>query len=179
MQEWKIKFTGKLIYLLIFTLFCVGIVFLYAGYMSFRFGGSIIGNLVGLSFIGILFIFAWFFTFPALILRKKVPKKITLSSQEKFIEFHFRRKKPLKIHFENLAYNVNHYAVHSTINFYYVHRSTRGHVLYKRVIDLFGLKWHIGWEPSLIKEIQSHLEKLDVELKSERDKSFFGHILGS
>lgn len=139
MQEWKIKFTGKLVYLLIFTFFCAAIVLLYAGYMSFRFGGTIIGNLIGLSFIGFLFIFAWLFTFPALILRKKIPNKINLNNQEKYIELHFRRKKTIKIHFENLAYNANHYASHSTLNFYYVHKSTRGHVLYKRVISLIGL----------------------------------------
>jgi hypothetical protein len=177
-MEWKIKYTGKFLFLLFFTLFCAGIVLLYAIQMSLRNGTSIIENLVGMSFIGFLFIMAWLFTFPALILRKKIPKKITLDKENKTLTIHFN-KKPSVIPFENLAFNAHHHKYYSTLNLYYVYKSKRGHVIKKRVLSLIGLGKQIGWHKELINDMIQSFDESKIEIYSEHDRSIFAHILGN
>lgn len=178
LMEWKIKNTGRLFYLLLFTSFCFGIVMLYAIYVSIKYGVNLKIVLLGFSIFGFLFVLAWLFTFPILILRKKIPKRITLDTEAKQLVLHYR-KKETKFKLESLAYNAHHYKYHSTLNLYFVYRSSRGHWIHKRAISLIGVHKNIGWHSKLIHDIDNQFIELEIPHFTERDRSFFSHILGN
>ena len=142
-----------------------------------RYGGSFEDNFTELIAYGSIFILAWLFTFPSLILRKKIPLQINIDSDNKFIELILPQNKSKVADLYSAAYSYYSYNGYSSIVLYTKFRGRFGNTIYGEFISILGIRYGIGWKKETIDEIAQHLNQLEVELRHCTDKAFVTRLL--
>jgi len=176
MKSWEVKTKGKLEYLLIFTVFSVlfFIYFVWRGTAGDV--GSFMHTLEETAIGAILFYIAWLVTFPAMILKRKIPGKIRIDPETASIEFSLNKKNTDLMDFKDLAFSYYSYRLYNVIIFHRKAIGTRGNMIYGEYLSIMGMTYGFGWKRKTIQEIYEFLDTLNIEHYQFPDKIFINRL---
>lgn len=177
MPEWKVKHTGKFIYLLVgFGIFIliyllIAIRFSYSGDMT------ILESISSLAIMGFLFIIAWLTVFPGMILRKKIPLKIIADIDDSKIHFVFPKNKIATLNKDEFAWDLHTYKFYNCLVISKKIRSRRGHNVYVEQYSIIGLRNMPGWHYDKLMDVSEWLELNNYEKHIKKDKFLFQRLM--
>lgn len=177
MQEWKVKHTGKIIYLLIGFGFFLLIYTLVAIRFSYNGDMTILESLGSLALVGFLFIMAWLAVFPGMILRKKIPLKIIADIDESKIHFVFPKKKMTTLNKNEISWCLHTYKFYNCLVINKKIRSRRGHDVNVELYSIIGLRSLVGWHYDKLMDVSEWLELNNYEKHIKKDKFLFQRLM--
>ena len=123
-----------------------------------------------------IIIFAWITVVPAAILKKLVPKTISIDSA-KSIAFTYPNGKTKELKSTQYAFTYHRYSFHSVFILYQIDVATRGHLIKRECLVLTGMRFGQGWNTHRLDEITEHLTKIGTEFINAEDKPFLSRLL--
>lgn len=181
-MEWKVKTTGKLIYILSHLVFSFSLILWFSARIdrdpNQEYLDALIDSILFTIGFGFMFIIAGVFYPIYWILKKKIPNNISISIDSK-ITFKYKRKKNKTYTNSILAFSIYQYNLYSTLVFYRVYKAENGQKVYKELFDVIATKTPFSWQPSMFNEIAEVLISNGYKkLKKTDEKNYLTRILG-
>jgi hypothetical protein len=181
MSQWIIKYNAKLIYISVY--FIVVFVFTYFKLLKGEIGNSndaelnlTIGTFIGFFFLFLPFTVPFLIVIPYWILKKKIPKKITLNSES--LNIYYKIKSQQDFELDKLGYSINPNDNYSVITLYKKIKAKRGHYIFKKSTTILGLSYSLGWKKEQLDEIARELERVNIpHIELKRKGSLFEHLI--
>ena len=172
-KKWEIKNKAKWLYVIIY-LFMVFITYYWlVSTMTIRQGGDFEENFRALLILFFPVTVILLIVPPYWILRKKIPKAITVNAKENYIALKFNAKKTIYYDMNEICFSLSEYQFYSLFVFYEKLRAKRGHIVYKKILSIVGLPVSFSWTSDKLKSLESALREIRVEELKRDDKDSF------
>lgn len=176
-HEWQVKRTGKVLFLFYYYSIVFFMYLLFSIRATIKYGGTIKENLLEGLLLFSLFLLVALTTLPVWILRKKVPKYISIDRISN--KFTIKRKKhSATFSLDDLAYEIKRKSFYSVLIFYRKYKATRGHLIYNKTISIVAPVISNSWKVKTLDEIVVQLKKTNIEIHTKKNNlNFLDNLL--
>jgi hypothetical protein len=163
-NSWKTNTSGKLQLLLICYVTAFLIYVMFAGWTTFRYGGTFADNLGEALLITFPITLALIIVPLVSIIKKKIPNSIDLNNEERTLKISFPGGKCFETNIEATAWVLIETRIFNVLVLYEKVSGYSGHTVYKQFCSIIGPAYSFAWNKRKLNEIAERMNESGVEL---------------